>query len=309
MIGKPNPIKAFLNRSLRFALPLYQELVSDHLVIRGLLRLPVDSADALKMESYEPYSDFAFEKREGGYFFHEAGIVETQPVCEALTRHCTLLLGRTADHLNHDSDGWELGGIRARRVVLATGADLPPFTIPDWHVKSVWGQRIEVRSDNEVPYNFHKKISLSASRHGGSVAIGATHVRGGRDLLISESDSERLLQDAMRLFFLQNPEIIAIYAGNRAASHDYLPLVGPVVDHAKTVHAYPKAPRGRAIPPEGIAYHEGLYLLNGLGARGFVYGPYCGYRLARHILGEENLPPEIALERRYRKWIKKTSSA
>lgn len=79
----------------------------------------------------------------------------------------------------------------------------------------------------------------------------------------------------------REPEVLRHVAGIRPVSADRRPVAGP----------HPDFP--------------GLFILNGLGSRGFLLAPYWAERLVKHILQEECLPPEVV----YNRYLKKISSA
>ena len=88
----------------------------------------------------------------------------------------------------------------------------------------------------------------------------------------------------------------------RAGSKDYFPLVGKVIDVAMILDTYPKVRRGAK--PE-LQYVENLYVLNGLGGRGFVFAPLMAEWLAQHIIEGKEVDKRVHADRLFLKWARK----
>ncbi len=88
----------------------------------------------------------------------------------------------------------------------------------------------------------------------------------------------------------------------RAGSKDYFPLVGKVIDVPKMLDTYPKIVRGAK--PD-LQYVENLYVLNGLGGRGFVFAPLMAKILADYISEDITLDARINPDRLFFKWARK----
>lgn len=74
-------------------------------------------------------------------------------------------------------------------------------------------------------------------------------------------------------------------AGIRATTPDKLPLAGPLPDYSKSLITHADLRYGRAVQAD-MPIYAGLWLLTGLGARGFTFAPWLGEILARQIYGE-----------------------
>jgi tRNA 5-methylaminomethyl-2-thiouridine biosynthesis bifunctional protein len=76
-------------------------------------------------------------------------------------------------------------------------------------------------------------------------------------------------------------------ASLRATTPDRLPVAGPVVDGDAFRARFAGLAHGRAdAGPEPAAVRPGLYVLTGLGSRGFSWGPLLGEAVASDALGE-----------------------
>jgi tRNA 5-methylaminomethyl-2-thiouridine biosynthesis bifunctional protein len=92
------------------------------------------------------------------------------------------------------------------------------------------------------------------------------------------------------------------YCGMRAGSKDYFPLVGRVIDVPYMLENYPTIVRGAK--PE-LKYVDNLYVLNGLGGRGFVFAPLMAKLLAEHIIEDKALDKRVNPDRLFLKWCRK----
>jgi len=119
--------------------------------------------------------------------------------------------------------------------------------------------------------------------------IGATHTKG-QDSVIPRFDPQAdqhnldTLAEAMPAF-AASLRIEGHWFGVRAATPDMLPLAGPVSDADEYREIFAPLVHGitRDLPP--APYQPGLYVISGLGSRGFVSGPLLGEMLAAQILG------------------------
>ena len=137
MIGKPSLLNAFVNESLAFALEYYREHAPEFLVKRGLLRYPKPRERTMFFE-YEEYITVFYERREAAFFFPEAGMIDAGPFCRKLAETVTLIQ-EPVTRLKPLDEGWQAGTVRAKQVVIATGAfdTLPVVPYQDTH--GVWG--------------------------------------------------------------------------------------------------------------------------------------------------------------------------
>ena len=75
--------------------------------------------------------------------------------------------------------------------------------------------------------------------------------------------------------------------GFRCVTPDYLPVVGPVVDAEDFRERFQALGKNaKKMPAERAQLQKGLYILSGLGSRGFGLAPFCSELLASHLGGE-----------------------
>jgi tRNA 5-methylaminomethyl-2-thiouridine biosynthesis bifunctional protein len=159
-------------------------------------------------------------------------------------------------------------------VVLAAGWGNAAL-LPDLNLSPVRGQADWVETAPD--------LAPQAIAWGGYVAptgdgflFGATHDRDEVDTAVRDTDSERnRTQLAERLPALAERANAAGRSGARAAvraaTRDRLPVCGPVPDA------------------------EGLFVLGGLGSRGFCVAPLLGEHLAATLIGAPSpLPADLA---------------
>lgn len=87
----------------------------------------------------------------------------------------------------------------------------------------------------------------------------------------------------------------------RSGSRDFAPVVGRVID-VNRMFEYSYILDGRKYP---ILYHENLFVLNGLGARGFVLAPYLGNELANMIVEKKHIDKRADSDRLFWNWVRK----
>lgn len=320
LIGKPNRIKSFLNSSLKFALNFYSNLFPKSIIKSGLIRAPIDGNDLKLFESYD-YSDiktkiyqkgsFVFLKKDefGSYFFEDAGIVEPDAILKGLSKDSKLFFNTKIDKLQKDGDYFLLNQYKAKKVVLALGAFLDGFELPYLDIRALCGERIEIFTKTKVPHNIHTTISISATKDNDKIVIGATHFACNRCSIPYISQSERLLLEAMEYIDLKDAKIIDRKFGQRACSSDFQPILGELIDINQTLKNQPKIRYGSKIDKEKIAYLKDVYIINGMGYRGFVYAPMCAKILSDYIVHNSEIPYELSVLRRFERWVKKSSSS
>ena len=118
-------------------------------------------------------------------------------------------------------------------------------------------------------------------------------------------DTTILLQMAQDIVKLDNIEVLNSFCGVRASSKDYLPIIGEIIDHKKTLKLYPYLKHGSKVPSKNHIKHKNLYILNGLGGRGFVLSPYLASYLVEYIINKKSIDDKITLDRLFLRWARK----
>lgn len=226
-----------------------------------------------------------------------SGVVNAQKVCRAMAKDVDFF-SESIEKLLYKDGYYELGGIKAKRVVLANGAYKPLIDEPYINLRGIWGHRIDITTSTRTEVTMHHHVSISKCDDG-NMAIGATHnvhyhpqkndepynIHGGR---------EELLQKANLTIPLQDVEVLRDYTGLRCGSNDYLPLVGKVIESRKSV--------------TDECYYENLYMINGVGGYGFVLAPYIAKQLSEFIVDKKPIDAILDPKRFYLRWKKKSLS-
>lgn len=130
------------------------------------------------------------------------------------------------------------------------------------------------------------------------MVTGASFCRGDTDTDIREIDHQENLKNAELLWpGISSREVIGGRCAIRAYSPDHLPLCGPVPNYQKYHTAFEMlkhGPRHKNFPP--APYHPNLYMVSGLGARGFMAAPLLGDILSALISGEPLPVPRSVYE-------------
>lgn len=313
-ISKPSAYKTWLNRSLAYALEHYTTHFPQLLHKKGLWKLPLDSEDAARLQSYEPYiDDIRWQKRGTGYFFPDAGIIEPKALIEALLAHSEVVQHAEVLSLSREGDIWQAstrnGHYRARYIVLATGSASDLIPLPYLRRKTIGGYRYDVRFDGqeEIRCNIHKDLSVSAYlEEEKKTIVGATHIRQRTDLdKAALEDSYGLMTGVAQFVAMPNARILRHYSGYRSFPYDYFPILGPLVDAQRTLRHYPFIMQGARVPASRYIYYPDLYIHTALGSRGFVFAPYNARLLAEAIVQDKPIDAHLLPATRFRKWARK----
>ena len=104
---------------------------------------------------------------------------------------------------------------------------------------------------------------------------------------------------------LKEPKILKVYKGVRSASIDFFPILGEIVDVKKSLEKYPYIIHGSKVPPNLLIRKKSIYIINGLGSRGFVLAPFVSKLLVDFILNKKELPKKIENSRLFYKWARR----
>jgi len=304
-MSKPSPYKTYLNDAFYYALSFYKKHFPHLLQQCGLLKLPLNEDDKVRLKSYEPFMNVKWEKQADDYFFPEAGLIEPQKLLKEMLKDIDV----KEHYLYHDisyDDAWQVDDFSAKHLIIATGSFELPFNLPYIRRKKVAGYRYDVRFKGmeALTHNIHRELSFS-HYHDNKVIIGATHIRG--DVDVEESayhDSDGLLKKAATICTLEELEILKSYTGYRTSVRDYFPVLGEIIHHDKTLEAFPYIQKGSKVPSEKFITYPNLYIHNALGSRGFVFAPYNAFLLADTILSGKKIDEKLSPVRLFRKWAR-----
>jgi tRNA 5-methylaminomethyl-2-thiouridine biosynthesis bifunctional protein len=221
---------------------------------------------------------------QGGWWFPAGGWLNPPSTCRALLSGIDCRFNSSVERLERAANGWRIVGAQAvvevAEVVLANGIGAPALA-PDFKLPIRAGRGLV----SHIPEAATPRFDIVATRLGyvtpavdGLRCAGATmslvDAAAALDLAPHLSDH---LENLYRLDMVLpgygtglDPARLAGRVSFRPMSPDRLPIVGP------------------------LSASEGLWIIDGFGARGLVFAPICAELLASQI-GGEPLPLEADL--------------
>ncbi len=315
-------LKELLEEAYLFSLTFYTQNFPKHIQIAKLLQIANSDENEVRLNAFKETTSLSFSedhseaepiltpyaKESASLVLEEGGVVNAKAMCEALAEGIDFSREK-ADVLHFDDGVWQVGDIRAKRIILATGSYDVVVKMPYLELRRIWGHRIDVKTATKVPYSIHHHLSISPSSEDGTLAIGATHNLHFNPFGAEEYDLEagrkELLEKALKSVKLENVEVLKDYVGLRSGSNDYLPIIGPVVDAEKTMDETFKVSNLKRVDDESFSYYPELYMINGTGGYGFVLAPYLAKQLTEYIIDKTELDRELTPTRFFRRWAKR----
>ena len=261
-----------------------------------------------------------------GLYFPAAGWLEPQKVCAALLQHDNIHLHCNAniEKLIPTENGWllrpcrsgpwprsdwqqqqaliaamgrsytESTGFLTDTVVICTANGIRHFPqTADLPLRPIRGQ---VSSAAATEDSQQLKTTLCgegyiAPAHGGNHSFGATFKLKETETDLREEEHRENLETLAEMLprvakeFATQP--LGGRAALRAATPDYLPMAGPVPDWDSIDSTYADLRKNRKfLIPQSAGYQPNLYVLGGLGSRGFTYAPLAAELIAAWVRGE-----------------------
>jgi len=321
-IGKGSVLQGLTNEAFEYAKEFYLAHFPEYFTQSGVIRMPKDAEDAAKFVLYEEFniskyetldsqqlSAWGIKEQHRSFLFSEAGVCDAQGMCRAIwerVRFCQFevesLEWSEADLCFHIGESSEEEGLRARHVVLATGYQNDLLDMRYMGVRGTWGSRGDYYSDLALGVSMHKKISISKNING-IIKLGATHNKAKDPCLVCDGKPLASLEaQAKEMVDTSDFRLKETFCGMRAGSKDYFPLVGRVIDVPWMLESYPKILKGARAP---LRHIENLYILNGVGGRGFVFAPLMAKWLAELIVEGREMDGRVDPDRLFLKWCRK----
>lgn len=236
----------------------------------------------------------------GGWWFPTGGWVQPPSLCraalEAFPERVRSRFGCTVEAIERTDAGWRAIGpggetlAEAPVLIMASGVEATRFRQFAW-----LPQRSARGQVTHIPAGATPALDMVVCRLGyATPAVDGFRTAGASFLVGDDEPGERAVEHGDNLARLNlilpgfttglDPETLHGRVGFRPASPDRLPMVGPLP---------------RSIPAEAghrheLAWQEGLYCLQGYGARGIVWSGLMAELLASRIEGEP-LPLETDL--------------
>lgn len=233
-------------------------------------------------------------------YWPKAGCVIPELVIEALGRADSHIEAR-ADRIRQCPEGWQVlseDGViisSTPSLVVAAGPGTQALLGPDMPMTGYRHGQIACLPPAHAPEIAlgHRQylIPTLKLKQGDTRIMGSSFriAAGPNDLDLDEdkaANSEMTAALGHMAPDMPIGEPVDHWSGLRLVSPDHQPFMGPVIDHDWIKHAYAPArldKRRRDLPP--MRHKKGLYLLSGLGARGFQTAPLLAHSLACQIAG------------------------
>ncbi len=319
---KGGRLKELLEEAYLFSLDFYSTNFPAYIQKAKLLQIANSDENKVRLNAFKETTTLSFSedssevepiltpyaKECASLVLEEGGVVDAKAMCEALAEGIDFSKEKVKS-LHYDDGVWQIGDIRAKRVILATGSYDLVAEMPYLQLRRVWGHRIDVKTTTKVPYSIHHHLSISPSSEEGTLAIGATHNLHYNPFGDEEYDVEdgrkELLDKALKSVKLEDVEVLKDYVGLRSGSNDYLPIIGRVVDADKTMDETFKPSKLKKMSDDSFTHFPELYMINGTGGYGFVLAPYLAKQLTEYITDQTALDTELTPSRFFRRWTKK----
>lgn len=239
--------------------------------------------------------------------FAQSGCIDPVAACRALNAD---VREANVTRIDETDTGWRLTDGDGRTVwtgdavVVAAGAcstRLAGLAQTPLYTNRGQVSLIDPDSLPGVPANgfsFDGYLSPAVTVNGKTVRVLGSSFASWRDLadqdwrLTSETDHDVCLNALHQAIARPRPmsvRPVGLWAGLRAAPPDRVPLVGAVCNETDFLERYADLRNGRD-PATNPPYRKGLYILAGLGARGYQLGPLLGDVIADLIAGT---PPAL----------------
>ena len=280
--GDTGPARALL-ASYLFARNTYKDQPGTHsLTVEHRPRNETDKARFAKLHADPPFSpDLLSAHPSGGLAHHGALILEPKKLIEAMLAPTEQRYGAPCQI---DMDARSIDGETFDMIVLANGMGISRFAQTDWlPLEARLGQVETGRADHELT------AAIAAGHY--ALALGQTRLWGATftpfegdipemsaDMITAASAENDAALTALALPGWNDVARRTTRAGLRATTPDKLPFAGPAPNFKACVETLSNLRNGIA-PSRTPPTHEGIWLLGGLGARGFTFAPW----LAAHI--------------------------
>jgi tRNA 5-methylaminomethyl-2-thiouridine biosynthesis bifunctional protein len=318
-IGKNSPLQQLTNQAYEYAIDFYKQNFPTYFSQTGIIRIPKDDTDATKFEQYaksnikdfewidkDALKNLGIKQTNRSFYFSQAGVCDAQKMCQDVASKVEFRQFNVSN-LYREGEVWCLQDslnqtLKATNVILATGYENALLDMRYMGVRGTWGSRGDYYSKLDLRVSMHKSISISANIDG-IIKLGATHNKAKEPCVVCDGKPLKSLElQAKEMIDSSDLVLKETFCGMRAGSKDYFPLVGRIIDVEYMFDNYPNITKG-AKPP--LKHHTNIYVLNGVGGRGFVFAPFISYILAEHITNQSPIPPHLDPDRLFLKWCRK----
>lgn len=235
-----------------------------------------------------------------GLCFPDAGWLEPQEVCSALLEHRNIERHQdnNVELLEFSGESWLLqtedSKIETEIVVLCGANDIrnfaPAAALPLRPIRGQVTRALATEASSKLTVALCGEGYITPA-YDGRQSFGATFKlkETATDLRDSEHrENLETLSDLLPGIAEEfSTQTLIGRAALRAATPDYLPLAGPLPQWNSLENTYSDLRKNRKLLiSKQAAYQPGLYVMGGLGSRGFTYAPLTAEILTAWILGE-----------------------
>jgi len=82
-------------------------------------------------------------------------------------------------------------------------------------------------------------------------------------------------------------------------------MIGEIIDSKQTIKEFPYLKNGTYVNQDRFTRYKNLYILNGVGGRGFVLAPYLAKQLVENIINNKPIDPSIKVDRLFIREVKR----
>ncbi|PHS26960.1 MAG: bifunctional tRNA (5-methylaminomethyl-2-thiouridine)(34)-methyltransferase MnmD/FAD-dependent 5-carboxymethylaminomethyl-2-thiouridine(34) oxidoreductase MnmC [Robiginitomaculum sp.] len=307
------PQTRFFRTAFHHAAKTYDALGDQIWTPCGLIRRPAHPSDVQKFSRLVaarplPETALCADKDGPGMSLPGAGTVIPTRAIAAMTRDAHIIEGQVSTvtqknglwaALNQENQPIAHADITV--LALGSGTLDPVSWLSFQYLKGQVSQGML-----DIPYGGPALLaeSYALGRDNGSLVIGATFdeiERPGDDLFPNSKDQERNLA-ALRtlspaLFERLDKTQITSRASVRATTPDQMPYVGSLIDVGDFLQRFCAYRHGFLDPKVGKAQMlDNLFVLMGLGSRGFALAPILGEAIAAEALGEPSPLERVAAQ-------------
>lgn len=178
-ISKAGELKKIMGIAHAEALKFYTTRFPHFTLTRPLLHIANTPQDADKLEHFK--RETALEHSEIGdelksllseealkcsyIYLAEGAVVDAQGVCAAMAEGIDFYPIK-AEQLIHINGHWQVGGVRAKHLVLSIGAYPKLLPIDYVGLRGIWGHRIDIKTTTHIPCILHHHVSISPTTKG-----------------------------------------------------------------------------------------------------------------------------------------------
>ena len=277
--GDTGPARILL-ASFLAARALYADMPGTHaLTIEQRPRGEEDTARFAKLLADPPLPPDMLSTSPNGALLHHGGLIlEPAKLIPALLKGAALKLGSAIkiDLPNRQIDGEDFDAI-----ILANGMGIHRFAETGWLPLAPRLGQVETGIDTT-----EHTSAIAAGHYAlalGTVRLwGATFTKTDQDIPKTSQTARTHNRTVLNTLVPENwvsDKALSSRAGIRATTPDKLPFAGRAPNYEDTLTRFASLKHG-VMPALTPPSHTGIWLLGGLGARGFTFAPYLGEHIA-----------------------------